>query len=897
MCIRDSFVTVTDANNCTSMQNAFIDEPAPLTLSVFSQSDVSCFGGNNGAATIAAYGGVAPYTFSWNSLSVTTASASGLSAGTYSVSVTDSMGCAKMILCTITQPPALSSTINSVNASCYGSTGSADVTVTGGIPPYTYLWNSTNTSSAITSGLTAGNYSVLVADVNGCSQTSSTTISQPAVLSAAITNIQNASCNNSANGSASVNVAGGTTPYTYQWNNGNTTPAAAALAYGNYSVTVTDANNCSVVQTVFIGQPAILTLNISQSDISCFGKNNATAVASSSGGTAPYTYSWNPTGAVSAAVSGLSAGTYSVSVVDYQGCTKMATFNISEPPALTTTVNAVNASCFGSSNGSASVSASGGTAPYSYLWRPNNAATAAAPGLSAGTYSILVTDANGCSLMKTTTVSQPPVLSASITNIQHVTCNNLSNGSATANVSGGTAPYNYAWNNGVTSASAASLNSGNYSVIVTDSKGCYAFVSANITQPGAMVVTICPNDTICPGQNSNISASSTGGTAPHTYFWQPNIGFGNTQTVSPASSTTYTAIVTDAKGCTSTKAVSIFVHAQNFSLAVNSTPGICKGQNATLSASASGATITNYYWSHNLANNAGPHTISPSVTTTYSVTAFNACGVSKTTTTTVIVHPLPQISIPPQVVSACGRAFLNFSGGSGNNGATYNWNFGDGGTSTQTNPAHSYNQTGVYTVSVTVTSAFGCSSSAHGVCTITVFPQPEASFSSDPGLETSIIHPNFHFFDECKNANSWEWDFGDGKKSLLQNPYHSYEKIGVYTVKLIARNDGGCVDSIAKTIEVKPEFTFYLPNTFTPNGDQINDIFTGKGMEIIEFEMSIFDRWGEEIFKTDDLAKGWGGTAKGGDAIAQEGVYVYQIKLRDFEKRVHNYVGHVNLVR
>jgi gliding motility-associated-like protein len=200
-------------------------------------------------------------------------------------------------------------------------------------------------------------------------------------------------------------------------------------------------------------------------------------------------------------------------------------------------------------------------------------------------------------------------------------------------------------------------------------------------------------------------------------------------------------------------------------------------------------------------------------------------------------------------------------------------------------------------VNVTVTSQYGCSSSAQAICSVTVVPSPRAEFTSDPGLETSIINPAFRFFDQSNGATIWNWDFGDSTFSTLQNPQHTYVQTGIYTVKLIGYNNDGCVDSVVKTVEVKPEFTFYVPNAFTPNGDHLNDVFSGKGIEIIEYEMMIFDRWGNEIFKTNSLDEGWDGRANGGTDIAQQDVYVYKIRLKDFEKREHSYVGNVSLVK
>lgn len=855
-------------------------------------------GASNGSAAATVSGGSPSYNYQWLPCGCHNNPLNGLSAGTYSVIVTDSKGCTAVNTGTVVNGSAPGNVNMSFTpVSCLGGNdGTAFANGNGGQPPYTYSWANGDTTQTIT-GLSAGNYVVTVTTGQGCVKKDSITLIQPTQLAAFVSNTD-ALCFGANSGTASVSASGATPPYTYQWNNGNTTQSVTGLASGNYFVTVTDAKNCTNIQHVFIDEPALLTLSIfSQNNVTCFGGNSGTATVAAYGGIAPYTFQWFPNGEVTASASGLSAGTYSVSVLDGNGCTKMITCTITQPSALSSTIRSVPATCYGNSTGTAAVTAAGGSAPYTYLWS-NGGTTAQISNLTSQAYSVTITDMYGCSHINTIVITQPTLLSAIITNIQNVSCNSLSDGTASVVANGGTAPYQYAWSNGQTTSGASALISGTYSVVISDANGCAAIASATITQPDAISVTVGAGSTICPGQNTSIHANTFGGTTPYTYFWQPNVGFGNVQTVSPAATTTYTAIVTDANGCIGTGAATITVHNNNFSLSANATPGICLGQSATVSATAIGNNITNYFWNNNLGNTAGPYVVSPLTTTLYSVTAYNVCGVAAIATVTVVVHPLPQINISPQSVTDCGRAVLHFSDtNSANNGSTYVWNFGDGGTSFQQNPIHSYYQTGVYTVNITVTSPYGCSSSAHAVFTLDIFPYPAANFTSDPPLETSIINPDFHFFDQSVNTTIWNWDFGDGDTSSLQNPFHTYGQVGIYTVRLITKNAGGCVDTILKTIEVKPEFTFYIPNTFTPNGDHLNDFFTGKGLEIIEFEMNIYDRWGNKIFQTNDLMNGWDGKANGGSEIAQQDVYVYMVKLRDFEGTEHTYNGHVTLVK
>ena len=892
-------VTVTD-NNCPingSQTFSLCLVVSGINVSIATTS-ANC-GANNGTAVATISGGVPPYTYHWMPCGCTQTAISGLTSGTYTAIVTDGKGCTGTNTGTVNNGTVSGNVnINFTPASCFGGNdGSANANANGGQSPYTYLWSNGETTQTIT-GLAAGNYYVSVTTASGCVTVDSVTVNQPSQLNVAVTQ-NDASCFGMSNGSASVSSSGGTPPYFYQWNNGQTISSVTGLSAGNYFITTTDSKGCKEIQNVTINQPSPVVLSIfSLSNVSCFGGNNGTATAIAYGGVNPYSYLWNtmPTQTTQTAI-GLSSGNYIVTVLDSSGCSMMVPVNITEPAPISSTINSVNANCYGSSTGTVAAAATGGSPPYSYLWS-NGQTIYSATNLAAGNYSVLITDQNGCSHVDAATISQPTLLSAAITNVQNVSCNKKLDGSATANATGGTSSYTYQWSNGQTTSTATALGSGYYSVIITDANGCSAMAAVSITQPTAVIVSINAGDTICPGQNTIITADASGGINPYTYFWQPNVGFGNSQIVNPVSTTTYTAIVTDANGCTTTGVVLISVFPMNIALTVNATPGICIGQSATISASVTGNNISSYYWSNNLGNGAGPYAVSPTTTTTYSVTVTNVCGATTTSAATVIVHPLPQIDLTPQTVVACDRATLHFSDtNSANSGSTYAWNFGDGFTSLQANPSHTYMETGEFVVMVTVTSPYGCTSSAQAYYTLGITPSPSAAFTSDPQMETNMIDPTFHFYDQSTHADQWNWDFGDGNTSTLKNPMHTYAAKGIYTVKLVTLNSGGCIDSIIKTIEVKPEFTFYIPNTFTPNGDNDNETFSGKGQEIIEYEMLIFDRWGNKIFQTNDLNTGWDGRANGGTEIAQEDVYVYEINLKDFTGKAHFYAGNVNLIK
>jgi hypothetical protein len=399
----------------------------PITATASTVTNVSCFNGNNGSATVSPSGGVPPYSYSWNSSPIqTTQTATGLRAGVYTVTVTDSRGTMTTANATITQPNALTNVLATTitNVGCFGgNNGSATVTnPTGGTPPYTYQWNTNPQQITQTAtNLTAGSYMVTVTDTKGCTATSSVTITQPAQpLSNVIgQTIQHAKCNGSSTGSVTVsNPIGGTPPYTYKWNSvpEQKTQIATNLSAGTYSVTVTDFNGCTATSFATVNEPTKVT-NVQASvvkNISCYGLSDGSAkVSDPRGGTPPYTYQWNtiPVQNTQTATN-LKAGEYVVVVSDANGCIAQSLISITQPNAPLVIGNAKvdkQVSCFGESDGAVSVpNPTGGTAPYTIVWNTNPVQkTYSISNLKAGTYTAIITDANGCNTSASATVIEP----------------------------------------------------------------------------------------------------------------------------------------------------------------------------------------------------------------------------------------------------------------------------------------------------------------------------------------------------------------------------------------------------------------------------------------------------------------------------------------------------------
>lgn len=410
-------LTVTDSHGCTVTDSVTISPTSSaVLLSVDTISGMlNCYGDNTGFATVSASGGNPGYSYSWNTIPVTTGPGiSNVFAGTYIVTVTDSVGCTGIDSVVITQPSAFILTGSSTSATCNASDGSVTISASGGTPygfGYHYLWAVLGDTTTTVANLPAGIYSVTVTDSNACSVQQNVTLSNSSIPPPNAFALQNVSCSGDTNGIAVVQSMGGTPPFTFLWNTpqANTTDTVSNLSPGIYIVRIEDSLGCVAFDTVQIFSPAPLNLTMFSSNINCGG--DSTGVASAqlvTGGTMPYSYQWSPTGGTNSSATGLIAGTYTLLITDFNGCTKTSQVNITEPPAIVTTVNmVVEPSCFGSNDGSIDISVTGGVGAYSYFWNPGGATTQDLSNVDAGIYVVNISD-NICTIQYTVNLNQPP---------------------------------------------------------------------------------------------------------------------------------------------------------------------------------------------------------------------------------------------------------------------------------------------------------------------------------------------------------------------------------------------------------------------------------------------------------------------------------------------------------
>ena len=557
-------VTITDNLGCTIGNSTTITQPAVLN-GVVSNTQVNCFGQSTASINIAMVGGTAPYTYSWSNLtdlfSINNATLSNIPASNYTVNVTDSKGCTFVGVGVVTQPNLLVLSETHTNVTCFGYTnGAIDLTVNGGASPYTYAWVNAvalpvgNTQDLI--NLSAQNYSVVVTDFNGCTKPMSVSITQPASPISATTTPTHVNCFGFSTGAVDLTPAGGTAPYTYSWSNGQITQDIANLVSNNYAYTITDFNGCILAGSSIVTQPAA-PLNVTNilTHVNCFGESNGAINLTTTGGTAPYTYTWINSvynlSNITEDLSNLAAETYTFTATDSKGCLFSAPLIITEPTPLVDNISGVNVLCKFGNNGSVDYNVSGGTLPYTYIWS-NGQISEDITTLVAGLYTVTMLDDHNCTLSNSQLITEPlfPLTYSDITT--NVKCNNGTDGSIDIEVLGGTIPYTYLWSNGATTHLTTDLVAGTYSFDVTDANGCIISDALIVTQPADLTLNEVITPVTCFGLvNGIIDVSPVGGTLPYNYTWY-NSTFAlsaQTQDLNNYPADIYQLEVIDSNGC------------------------------------------------------------------------------------------------------------------------------------------------------------------------------------------------------------------------------------------------------------------------------------------------------------------------------------------------------------
>jgi gliding motility-associated-like protein len=660
-------------------------------------TNASC-GQSNGAISLTASGGAAPYTYLWSG-GQTTKDLATIPSGTYTVTVTDNNGCTKTATATVNNNTI---TINlsaalTTNTTCINGNGAINLTATPA-NPYTYLWSGGETTEDL-SNLPPGTYTVTVTYGVSCTNTASYTINDNPNTPNITSTITQSTCDQT-NGSINVTVSGGVTPYTYLWSNGTTTEDLSGVLAGSYQLTVTGANGCTKTTdlTITNNNPNINVNATVVNNTTCLNGNGSINVTVTPANT--YTYNWS-NGATTEDLSNLPPGTYSITVTQVGTCTQTADFTINDNPILPNINQNIVASTCDLANGAITLTVNGGVSPYTYLWS-NGATTSGLTLLLAGSYQVTVTGANGCTQTADLNLgNNNPPINITATTTANTICNpSAGNGSINVSVSPANPAYTYIWSNGATTQDLSNLPTGTYSITVSAGGTCTNSADFDVSDnPNLPIITGVTTESTCDLANGSINISVSGATVPYTYAWSNGA---TTQDQTGLVANGYTVTVTGANGCTSTADYSI----------TNNNPPITVtavvSSNTTCNASSNGAinvtvvpagTYT-YTWS----NGATTQDLTGLPAGTYAITVSGAGSCSETASFDVNDNPnVPNLNFS-DTNARCGlnNGAINLSVSGGVTPYTYLW--------TNNATTQDLNNIGSAYYEVTVTGGNGCTS-------------------------------------------------------------------------------------------------------------------------------------------------------------------------------------------
>jgi gliding motility-associated-like protein len=706
----------------------------------------------------------------------------------------------------------------------------------------------------------------------------------PPFLTATLS-LTNVNCFGGNTGALGAVGHGGTPPYSYLWVPGNyTTNTVSNLTAGTYTLYMTDANNDTFKHIFHVTEPGQTIVNTWQRNISCHSPTGSAAV-SVTGGTPPYTFAWTPTGGTNDTATGLAAGNYTCTIVDAHGCPTFQPITIVNASTLAATITQANTQC--ASTGQLTMNVTGGTQPYHYFWSTGDT-TATVDSLTAGSYTCTVYDNDSCSVVQTITITTGvPIV---ITGTQHNISCAYSAGSATVSVTGGSPPYTYSWAP-VTGASPtiSNLSTGTYTCTVTDANNCVAQHVFNIIVPPPLTANSTHVNINCNHVSGMATAVPQGGTTPYYYSWSTG---DTTATIDGLNAGTYTCNIMDNDSCQTTVTVTI-IQTQPISATVNHTDILCFGHHdAQASADVTGGNPPySYLWS--------PGNITSPVATGLSAGSYTCTITDADTCSYVTTFTVQDLSVPMEYEVSdstidCRTAMVQVNHVSGDTIIGLLWLFNDAGTDTSNESpvVHSFSQDEPNPIRVVLINQIGCHDTLsynevlhYGTIANFVYNPPVPKQNKPIYFSNASLGP----------IVSYEWDFGDSTHSTEENPVKQYDVGGTYVVCLTVTDSIDCSATACKTLTADILKLVAVPSAFTPNGDGHNDVLYMRGFSIKTATMRVYNRYGNMVFETDDINKGWDGTFNGQPAGAD--VYAYIIDVTYLDNSTEKKHGNVSLLR
>ncbi|MEX2513824.1 MAG: gliding motility-associated C-terminal domain-containing protein [Cyclobacteriaceae bacterium] len=891
---------VTDARGCTIRENVVITQPDPVQVTP-TVTDVSCYQGNNGQISLEIQGGNGQFEVHWESVENgeqlgTGSLVDNLSSGLYRAVIRDENGCELIREYEVLQPNS-PITVHPLimDVRCAGeNSGSIDLIVTGGSSPYTYQWSTGEISRAV-QNKAGGSYQVEVRDAKGCVIIQNIEIMEPASIQVEA-NIENVSCKWGNDGSISLDISGGTGTFQVMWSNGMNGSSITGLRAGVYTAFVLDDQSCFESYTYHIIEPEEPLSVIGQSNSElCFFDDVISLELTVMGGTTPYSYEWSNEMTTKDLVD-IESGTYTVRVTDAMGCLVEETFNVPGPSSpMDVQLTGKFGICSNDERGEISATVSGGQAPYTFLWS-NGATTSSLTNLNSGIYRLQVTDAKGCWVEETVEIIRPRDLNVSLEAINGVSCFGANDGMIQIAVHNNDTPFKISWSHGVADQlTISNLAGGVYTATIEDTVGCITTVAYQIREPESLTYYETVEDISCFGEeNGAISLEVRGGTAPYYYEWSNGASSRMIRDLSPGS---YSVRITDRMGCTT---LAEFRVAEPKLLEVKVSYSellVCNGDdNGFINLDIIGG-VQPYRISWSDRPELGTQNRNGLEAGSYTVMVTDDNHCSQVLTLEVEEPDKLEAQLNTRLEVDCENEVLTFEvwvdiqGGTGSN-YQIDWSNGEKEVNTTT-----YLEDGLITVRITDEN--GCMVELSEVVKKPLaFTEAEFMYAViSTGIQGEILlNDPVQFRDQTLgNVFTWEWDFGDGNKSNEQNPVHTYARPGLYTVSLTTFDVLGCLSHTTLDLEVVASYRILIPNAFSPNGDGLNDTFLPKFRGLEDFELHIFNKWGELVYSSFSLEdQGWDGMLRG--KMSPNGNYVYKIVFRSVEGEEGSKTGVFTLV-
>jgi len=904
-------VTVTDANGCVNTANTNVVVNALPTITTNSPN--VCL---NQPINLTSTGGVSyawsgPNAYTSNAQNPTITNAQFNMGGNYIVTVTSAQGCTNTAIASVSIIALPTAIINSNAPVCFGQvlnlqgSGGNSYSWTG---PNNFGSNTQNPNINNVSLAANGTYSLIVSVGTCTNMTTANIVINPLPTPAANSNgpvCLNTPINFTGTGGASY-VWTGPSSFTSNQQNPNISSAANTNA-GTYTLTVTDANGCvnSTTHNMVVNPLPNMTAN---SPTACVNKT----INLSSGGAA--SYSWSGPNSYTSNAQNPSitnaqtpmTGQYVVTGTTAFGCTATAVANVSVHPLPAPNITSNAPVCFGKILNLSGTNTNGGNATYSWVG-PNGFSSAVQNpsinnvNLSAtGVYTLVVT-VNTCTAPVTFSATINPLPTPAIQSNGPVCLNNPITLTAT-----GGASYTWSGPAGFTSSTQSGTittatlgNAGTYTVTVTDANGCVNSTTHNmVVNPLPVIAAL--GSTVCANQNALLTANTNGGTS---YAWSGPNGFTSTQqnpTINNAQvpmTGQYTVTVTNGNSCSTSSVTNVKVNSIP-TVSATSTASLCLNQVVKLGAGTDSGVQFNWSGPNGYTSNSQNPSLNNaaiSMSGNYTVVVQDNIGCTNQAVVPVTVNPLPSGNIAASSTKGCAPHCITFTVQSSDNIQFYNWNFGDGNANEGKVTQTCYGAEGVYSISATITDVNGCSSTS--TISAEALPKPIADFNYAP-FKPIVNNADITFTDASFNTKvvKWDWFFKNTSKphSNEQHPVYIYDEAGTYAVALVVTDENGCKDTIVQKVVVGEDYGIYVPNIFTPNGDGLNDTFQPKGFGIVEYELRIFDRWGQQLMMSKDITQGWDGFFK--DKLSKEDTYVWQIRLTNVFGKAHELTGHVMLL-